>query len=131
MAKLSMKLKQQRPAKFSTRAYTRCRICGRPHSVLRKYGVCRICYHPTVECTCPPGAVKKYMNKVSGPLLDRLDLQIEVVPVPFRELSDKQPGEPSAVIRERVIAARAIQAERFRGCGSPPAPRRRRRKQRK
>ena len=41
MAKLSMKLKQSRPAKFSTRAYTRCRICGRPHSVLRKYGVCR------------------------------------------------------------------------------------------
>ena len=43
MAKLSMKLKQSRPAKFSTRAYTRCRICGRPHSVLRKYGVCRVC----------------------------------------------------------------------------------------
>ena len=44
MAKLSMKLKQSRPAKFSTRAYTRCRICGRPHSVLRKYGVCRVCH---------------------------------------------------------------------------------------
>ena len=44
MAKLSMKLKQQRDPKFSTRAYTRCRICGRPHSVLRKYGVCRICF---------------------------------------------------------------------------------------
>ena len=44
MAKLSMKLKQSRPAKFSTRAYTRCRICGRPHSVLRKYGVCRVCF---------------------------------------------------------------------------------------
>ena len=44
MAKLSMKLKQQRAPKFSTRAYTRCRICGRPHSVLRKYGVCRICF---------------------------------------------------------------------------------------
>ena len=44
MAKTSMKLKQQRPAKFSTRAYTRCQICGRPHSVLRKYGVCRICF---------------------------------------------------------------------------------------
>ena len=44
MAKLSMKLKQQRPAKFSTRAYTRCNICGRPHSVLRKYGVCRVCF---------------------------------------------------------------------------------------
>ena len=44
MAKLSMKLKQARPAKFSTRAYTRCRICGRPHSVLRKYGICRVCF---------------------------------------------------------------------------------------
>lgn len=71
--------------------------------------------HPTVECTCPPGAVKKYMNKVSGPLLDRIDMQIEVTPVPFRELSDKKSGETSAVIRERVIAARAIQAERFKG----------------
>ena len=44
MAKTSMNVKQSRPAKFSTRAYTRCRICGRPHSVLRKYGVCRICF---------------------------------------------------------------------------------------
>ena len=44
MAKLSMKLKQQRPAKFSTREYTRCKICGRPHSVLRKYGICRVCF---------------------------------------------------------------------------------------
>ena len=44
MAKTSMKIKQQRAPKFSTRAYTRCRICGRPHSVLRKYGVCRICF---------------------------------------------------------------------------------------
>lgn len=70
--------------------------------------------HPTVQCTCAPGAVKKYMNKVSGPLLDRIDLQIEVVPVPFSELSTKQPGESSAVIRERVIAARKIQEERFR-----------------
>ena len=71
--------------------------------------------HPTVACTCPPGAVKKYMGKVSGPLLDRIDLQIEVVPVPFRELAEKKPGEPSAVIRQRVIAARAIQEERFKG----------------
>ena len=71
--------------------------------------------HPRVACTCPPGAVKKYMGKVSGPLLDRIDLQIEVVPVPFRELAEKKPGEPSAVIRQRVIAARAIQEERFKG----------------
>ena len=46
MAKTSMKIKQQRPQKFSTREYTRCRICGRPHSVLRKYGICRICGRP-------------------------------------------------------------------------------------
>lgn len=70
--------------------------------------------HPTVQCTCPAGTVKKYMNKVSGPLLDRIDIQIEVVPVPFRDLSTLQPGESSAAIRERVIAARQIQAERFR-----------------
>ena len=49
MAKTSMKLKQQRPAKFSTRAYTRCKICGRPHSVLRKYGVCRICFRELAQ----------------------------------------------------------------------------------
>ena len=53
MAKLSMKLKQSRPAKFSTRAYTRCRICGRPHSVLRKYGVCRVCSVSYTHLTLP------------------------------------------------------------------------------
>lgn len=58
--------------------------------------------------------VKKYMNKVSGPLLDRIDIQIEVVPVPFKELADKAPGEPSEVIRERVIRARKIQEARFK-----------------
>ena len=70
--------------------------------------------HPKIQCTCPPGAVKKYMNKVSGPLLDRIDIQIEVVPVPFSQLANEQPGESSAAIRERVIAARQIQTERFR-----------------
>lgn len=70
--------------------------------------------HPSVQCTCPAGAVKKYMNKVSGPLMDRIDIQIEVVPVPFRDLSTLQPGESSAAIRERVIAARQIQSERFK-----------------
>lgn len=70
--------------------------------------------HPTVQCTCPAGAVKKYMNKVSGPLLDRIDIQIEVIPVPFSQLANEKPGEPSAVIRERVIAARQIQHERFK-----------------
>ncbi len=72
--------------------------------------------HPTIQCTCPPGAVKKYMNKVSGPLLDRIDIQVEVIPVPFSELSVKQSGESSADIRQRVIAARKIQEERFKGC---------------
>ena len=72
--------------------------------------------HPTIQCTCAPGAVKKYMNKISGPLLDRIDIQIEVIPVPFSELSVKQPGESSAVIRQRVIAARKIQEERFKDC---------------
>ena len=58
MAKLSMKLKQSRPAKFSTRAYTRCRICGRPHSVLRKYGVCRICFRELAYKGQIPGVKK-------------------------------------------------------------------------
>lgn len=72
--------------------------------------------HPKIACTCPPGAVKKYMNKVSGPLLDRIDIQIEVIPVPFSQLANEKPGESSAEIRKRVVAARQIQVERFRGC---------------
>lgn len=73
--------------------------------------------HPTKECTCPPGAVAKYLNRISGPLLDRIDIQVEILPVPFKELAarDRQPGEASAVIRQRVIAARAIQQQRFAG----------------
>ena len=71
--------------------------------------------HPTVECTCPAGAVKKYMNKISGQLLDRIDLHIEVTPVPVSQLNNMQQGESSAVIRERVVAARAIQTARFAG----------------
>ncbi|MFN4007447.1 MAG: YifB family Mg chelatase-like AAA ATPase [Chitinophagaceae bacterium] len=70
--------------------------------------------HPEKDCTCPPGTVQKYLNKVSGPLLDRIDLHVEVTPVSFNELSTQQAGETSSVIRERVIAARAIQAERFK-----------------
>lgn len=69
---------------------------------------------PNHECTCAPGAVHKYLNKVSGPLMDRIDIHIEVVPVPFKDLSTMKEGEPSAVIRERVIAARKIQEERYR-----------------
>jgi magnesium chelatase family protein len=70
--------------------------------------------HPEKECTCPPGAVQKYLNKVSGPLLDRIDLHVEVTPVAFSELSSQQKGEASSVIRERVIQAREIQALRYR-----------------
>ena len=70
--------------------------------------------HPTKDCTCSPGQVQRYLNKISGPLLDRIDLQIEIVPVPFEEISKSAPGETSAAIRERVIAARKIQEERFK-----------------
>ncbi len=70
--------------------------------------------HPTKPCVCNPGQVQRYLNKISGPLLDRIDLQIEIVPVPFEKISDAREGEPSAAIRERVIAARKIQEERFK-----------------
>jgi magnesium chelatase family protein len=69
--------------------------------------------HPERECTCPAGAVQKYLNKVSGPLLDRIDLHVEVTPVAFSELSGNYGGESSSVIRDRVIGARALQASRF------------------
>ncbi|MEG1580281.1 MAG: YifB family Mg chelatase-like AAA ATPase [Bacteroidaceae bacterium] len=70
--------------------------------------------HPTHACSCTPGQRQKYMNKVSGPLLDRIDLQIEVTPVPFDDLSKASTGETSNVIRERVIKARRIQEVRFK-----------------
>lgn len=69
--------------------------------------------HPTRACTCPPGAVSKYMSRISGPLLDRIDIQCEIMPVEFDELSAPRTGEPSAAIRARVEAARAIQERRF------------------
>ena len=71
--------------------------------------------HPKKQCICTDYQRSHYMSKISGPLLDRIDLQIEVQPVDFDQMSSKAPGEPSAAIRERVIAARAIQAERFKG----------------
>src|SRR5690349_20187574 len=77
---------------------------------------CGFYNHPDRECTCPPGAVQKYLNKISGPLLDRIDLHVEVTPVAFSELSNmKTKGEPSSSIRERVIKARDIQTERYKG----------------
>ena len=69
--------------------------------------------HPDRPCLCSPGAVQKYMNRVSGPLLDRIDIQVEVVPVPFEKISDGRPSECSEAIRERVMKARAIQEKRF------------------
>nr|WP_320994919.1 YifB family Mg chelatase-like AAA ATPase [Bacteroides intestinalis] len=69
--------------------------------------------HPTKACVCSPGQVQKYLNRISGPLLDRIDLQIEVVPVPFEKMSDARPGEASSIIRERVIHARQIQENRY------------------
>jgi magnesium chelatase family protein len=70
--------------------------------------------HPTRDCSCPPGAVKRYLSKISGPLLDRIDLQVEVTPVPLVELSKEEPDtETSAIIAERVVKARAIQATRY------------------
>ena len=69
--------------------------------------------HPEKECTCSPIMVQRYLNKVSGPLLDRIDLHVEVTPVAFNELSSKQTSENSDTIRERVVGAREIQAKRF------------------
>lgn len=71
---------------------------------------------PTHHCVCTPGQIQRYMNKISGPLLDRIDIQIEITPVPFKDISRAAPGESSDVIRERVIKARHIQEERFREC---------------
>lgn len=70
--------------------------------------------HPRRQCTCPPGTVNKYINRISGPLLDRIDLQVEIMPVEFDQMASEQPAESSAEIRSRVMKARAIQLERFR-----------------
>ena len=69
--------------------------------------------HPTKACVCNPGQVHRYLNRISGPLLDRIDIQIEIVPVPFEKMAEQQSIENSATIRERVIKARKIQEERF------------------
>ena len=69
--------------------------------------------HPERACLCSPGTVQKYMSRISGPLLDRIDIQIEIVPVPFEKISDQRPSESSERIRERVVKARLIQERRF------------------
>ena len=76
---------------------------------------CGFYNHPEKECVCAPGVVQKYLNKVSGPLMDRIDLHVEVTPVSFSELSSERRSENSAIIRERVIKAREIQEKRFNG----------------
>lgn len=76
---------------------------------------CGFYNHPEKECVCGPGVVQKYLNKVSGPLLDRIDIHMEVTPVPFKELTSQRNGERSEVVRERVVRARDIQAIRFNG----------------
>ncbi len=70
--------------------------------------------HPEKECVCAPGVVQKYLNKISGPLLDRIDLHVEVTPVAFSELTKERISEKSETIRERVVKAREIQAERYK-----------------
>jgi len=69
---------------------------------------------PTHHCACTPGQIQRYMNKISGPLLDRIDIHCEIQAVPFADLSKMTPGEPSEKIRERVIKARQIQEARFK-----------------
>ena len=69
--------------------------------------------HPTKACVCTPGQIHRYLHKISGPLLDRIDLQIEITPLSFDELSRQAPGESSATIRERVVRARRIQEQRY------------------
>ncbi|TAH24680.1 MAG: ATP-binding protein [Cytophagales bacterium] len=75
---------------------------------------CGFYNHPEKECVCPPGAVQRYLNKVSGPLLDRIDLHVEVTPVSFDQMTSNRKSETSEEIRTRVIKARMIQSERFR-----------------
>jgi magnesium chelatase family protein len=69
--------------------------------------------HPEKDCVCAPGIVQKYLNKISGPLLDRIDIHVEVTPVPFKELSSIREAEKSSTIRERVVAARKVQEKRY------------------
>lgn len=74
--------------------------------------------HPTKPCTCQPGAVSRYLNRISGPLLDRIDLHVEIMPVAYDELSGGSDGEPSSAIRERVVRARMVQQQRYASEGA-------------
>ena len=75
---------------------------------------CGFYNHPDRDCVCAPGTVQKYLNKISGPLLDRIDIHIEIVPVPFEKISDRAPAEQSSEISKRVVNARKVQDERFK-----------------
>ena len=75
---------------------------------------CGFYNHPERSCNCPPGSVSKYLNRISGPLLDRIDLHVEVTPVSFSSLSSSNSSASSSMIRENVIKARKIQIERFK-----------------
>jgi magnesium chelatase family protein len=88
---------------------------GFSHGRKKATHVCPCGYynHPEKECVCGPGMVQRYLSKVSGPLLDRIDLHVEVVPVSFDEMTAKRASETSEVIRERVVKAREIQSKRF------------------
>jgi magnesium chelatase family protein len=92
------------PASFALVAAMNPCPCGYYGSALR-------------NCICDSGRVRRYRGRVSGPLLDRLDLQVEVPQVDYAALTSERTGEPSAVVRERVLAARAIQRRRFAGIG--------------
>jgi len=76
---------------------------------------CGFYNHPEKECTCGPGIIKRYLSRISGPLLDRIDIHMEVVPVPFSNLTDSSQSENSKTMRKRVLAARRIQEKRFDG----------------
>jgi magnesium chelatase family protein len=74
---------------------------------------CGFYNHPEKACQCPPGMVQKYLNKISGPLLDRIDIHVEVTPVSFKELSLERLSEKSHSVRERVVKARQVQDKRY------------------
>ena len=88
-------------------------------TVVAAMNPCRCGYfgHPTKKCTCSAQSVSKYLSHISGPMVDRMDLHVEVPPVEYEALSSKSAEEPSAVIRQRVEKARAIQAERYKNTG--------------
>jgi magnesium chelatase family protein len=84
--------------------------------VIRPHGCpCGFLGHPKKDCHCTPRQVRNYLSKISGPLLDRIDTRVEVPAIEYRELRSDLAGESSASIRERIVAARAVQSVRFKG----------------